>query len=402
LNPSEILAPGAPTPEGFVPLIVPEIRGNEWRYVKDCLDTNWVSSVGSYVERFEGLVAERAGSRFAVATVNGTAALHIALLIAGVEPDDEVLVSSLTFIAPANAIRYANAWPIFIDADPNYWQMDPAKVAEFIDFQCQWDGTILRNRISGRRVRAILPVHILGHSVDLDPIISLADKYRLAVIEDASESLGGRYRNRSLGGIGHVGCFSFNGNKRLTTGGGGMLVTNNPEWATRAKYLTTQAKDDPLEYIHGEIGYNYRLTNILSAIGCAQIEQLDTFLAAKLRIAERYNTTLSSIPGIILPQLAAWASSSHWMYTILVGEGRSPLGSRELLQMLSKHRIQSRPLWQPLHLSPAHADSGSPPCPNAEAIHRKALSLPCSVGLTAASQAFVTDVIIESLMKRQP
>ena len=199
LNPIEKLAPGASPPADFIPLIVPEIRGNEWKYVKECLDTNWVSSVGSYVDRFEKMVAEWAGTKYAVATVNGTAALHIALLLAGVQADDEVVVSSLTFIAPANAIRYVGAWPVFIDAEPEYWQIDPAGVVDFLDNGCRWDGKALRNRQTGRRVKAILPVHILGHPVDLDPILAVAAKYSLPVIEDATEGLGARYRGKSVG-----------------------------------------------------------------------------------------------------------------------------------------------------------------------------------------------------------
>jgi perosamine synthetase len=383
---TEKLAPGATPPSGFIPLIVPEIRGNEWNYIKECLDTNWVSSVGSYVDRFEKLVAERAGTKYAVATVNGTSALHIALLLAGVERDDEVLVSTLTFIAPANAIRYANAWPVFIDAEPRYWQMDPERVVDFLERGCLWDGQTLSNRQTGRRVKAILPVHILGHPVDLDPILAAAKKYALPVIEDATEGLGARYKGKSLGGIGEVGCFSFNGNKIITTGGGGMLVTNNAEWAARAKYLTTQAKDDPIEYIHGAIGYNYRLTNLLAAMGCAQMEELDDFIAAKRQIAQRYGDALATIPGLQAPQEAEWAFSTFWMYTVLVNEAAGGIDSRQLLKRLAEDKIQTRPLWQPLHLSPAHISPGVAACPTSEWLYRDALSLPCSVGLSRADQ----------------
>jgi perosamine synthetase len=385
---------GAPPPADFVPLIVPEIRGNEWHYIKDCLDTNWVSSVGSYVDRFEKLVAERAGTKYAVATVNGTSALHIALLVAGVERDDEVLVSSLTFVAPANAIRYVGAWPVFIDAEPRYWQMDPAQVVEFLEQRCHWDGRALRNRQTGRRVKAILPVHILGHPVDLDPILAAANKYAIPVIEDATEGLGARCRTKSLGGLGHVGCFSFNGNKIITTGGGGMLVTNDADWALRAKYLTTQAKDNSVEYVHGEIGYNYRLTNLLAAMGCAQMEQLDLFVEAKRQIARRYRKTLAAIPGIRLPEEADWAFNTFWMYTVLIDEKKSRLDSRKLLRELAAKQIQTRPLWQPLHRSPAHDASSSPPCPQADTLYRQAISLPCSVGLTHDAQARVTDALV--------
>jgi perosamine synthetase len=377
----------------FVPLIEPEIKGNEWKYVKECLDTNWVSSVGSYVDRFERCVAEQAGTEYAIATVNGTAALHIALILADVRADDEVLVSSLTFIAPANAIRYIGAWPVFIDAEPKYWQLSSSGVIDFLENGCRWDGKELRNLRTGRRVKAILPVHILGHPVDLDPIVEVAAKYSLPVIEDATEGLGARYRGKSVGGVGRVGCFSFNGNKIITTGGGGMIVTNDAEWAARARYLTTQAKDDPIEYIHNAIGYNYRLTNVLSAIGCAQMEQLERYVEAKRRIAKRYQESLVSLPGIRLPEEADWAFSAFWMYTVLIDQEESGVTSRQLLKELSARKIQSRPLWQPIHLSPAHDPFGSPDCPNSNVLYAQAISLPCSVGLTAADQNRVIEAI---------
>ena len=249
-----------------IPLSTPNIEGNEWIYIKECLDTNWVSSVGAFVERFEESMTKRANTDFAVSTVNGTAALHTALMIAGVGDGDEVLIPTLTFVAPANAICYTGAKPVFIDVDSRYWQMDTEKTIDFLDNECAFDGKKLVNRGSGRVVKAIIPVHALGHPVDLDPIIEAAKKYNLLVIEDASESLGATYKDKPLGGIGDIGCFSFNGNKIITTGGGGMLVTSNKAWAEKARYLTTQAKDDEIEYIHDEIGYNYRLTNIQAAM----------------------------------------------------------------------------------------------------------------------------------------
>lgn len=394
----DIVANPSQTAE-FVPLIEPEIRGNEWKYVKDCLDTNWVSSVGSYVNRFEKSVAERAGVKYAIATVNGTAALHIALILAGVQQDDEVLVSSLTFIAPANVSRYVGAWPVFIDAEPAYWQINPNAVVEFLENGCTWDGKELRNRRTGRRVKAILPVHILGHPADIDPILEVAAKYSLPVIEDATEGLGATCRGRALGGIGHIGCFSFNGNKLITTGGGGMIVTNDAEWAARARYLTTQAKDDPIEYVHNAVGYNYRLTNMLAALGCAQMEQLDAYIAAKREIAKRYQDSLSSLPGIQLPREADWAFSTFWMYTVLLDEQKSGITSRRLLRELAERKIQTRPLWQPMHSSPAHVASASPSCPVADHLYQQAISLPCSVGLTPSSQDRVIETIASIIAK---
>jgi perosamine synthetase len=364
-----------------IPLSVPEIRGNEWDYVRECLDTGWVSSAGEYVDRFEGEISQRLGAGHAVATSSGTASLHIALMIAGVEAEDEVLVSSLTFIAPANAIRYLGAWPVFVDAEPNFWQMDPQRTVDFLNRDCVWRDGALFDKLTDRRVRAILPVHILGHPVDMDPIIEVARKYELAVIEDATESLGAHYKDRSVGQIGDMACFSFNGNKIITAGGGGMFVTDREEWADRARYLTTQAKDDAVEYVHREIGYNYRLCNIQAAMGCAQLEQLDEFVAAKRRVASSYGDALHAVHGIDPMRQAEWAYSVWWLYTVLVDEAEYGMDSRALLRNLRENEIESRPLWQPLHLSPAHADARPVECPVAEQLYRRALSLPCSVGL---------------------
>ncbi len=227
--------PGAAAGDGVIPLCVPFIEGREWDYVKECLDTNWVSSVGPFVDRFERMLADYVGTQHAVAVVNGTSALHIALMVAGVEANDEVLVSTLTFIAPANAIRYAGAWPILVDAEREHWQMDAQRVTDFLDNECRWRDGKLFNKTTGRRVKAVLPVHILGHPVDIDAILEAARKYDLPVIEDATESLGATYKGRKVGALGDIACFSFNGNKIITTGGGGMIVTDNSEWARRAK-----------------------------------------------------------------------------------------------------------------------------------------------------------------------
>jgi perosamine synthetase len=365
----------------FIPLCVPHISGNEWEYVKDCLDTGWVSSVGSYVTRFEKMTADYVGTKHAVAAVSGTAALHTALLVAGVEPDDEVIVSNLSFIAPANAIRYCGASPVFVDVDPDYWQMDHRIVAEFLKTKCSVSQGVLVNKETGRRVRAVLPVHILGHPVDIDPILELAREYNLPVIEDATESLGAVYKDRKVGRLGDIACFSFNGNKLITTGGGGMIVTDNDEWAVRAKYLTTQAKDDEIEYVHGSVGYNYRLTNVQAALGCAQIEQIEPFIEKKRAIAKRYEDAFRSVPGLSPMPRAAWADPVYWLYTILIDEATYGEDSRALMRRLAQNNIQARPLWQPLHRSPAHPAAQSCGGGVAEKLNRTALSLPCSVGI---------------------
>ena len=385
----------APAVASPIPLCVPEIRGNEWAYIKECLDTNWVSSVGEYVDRFEHSLANATGAQYAVATSSGTSALHTALMVSGVEADDEVLVSTLTFIAPVNAIRYAGAWPVFIDAEPDYWQMDPVLVARFLETKCERRGNALYDRATDRRVRALLPVHVMGHPVDMAPLLDLARRYELIVIEDATESLGARYRGTPVGHMGDVACFSFNGNKLITTGGGGMLVTDREDWARRAKYLTTQAKDDPIEFEHGAVGYNYRLTNIQAAMGVAQMEQLDDYLAAKRRIADRYAAALSDVPGLTVMRQAPWAQSAWWLYTVLVDAVEFGMDARGLMRRLGERKIQTRPLWQPIHQSkPYRGMTPALGCPVSERLHGQALSLPCSVGLQAEQQTRVIDAIV--------
>ncbi len=239
-----------------IPNAVPHLAGNEWKYLKECLDTNWVSSVGPFVDRFELEVSARVGVPHAVATVNGTAALHVALLAAGVGPDDEVLVPALTFIATANAVTYCGGHPVFLDSEAVSWGLDAYKLSDFLERECSIkDGQVV-NRASGRVVRAVLPVHLYGHPVDIDAVLDVAGRYPLAVVEDAAEALGARYKGGAVGCHGLASCLSFNGNKIITTGGGGMVLTRDPKLAARVRALTTQARTDALEYIHEETGYN--------------------------------------------------------------------------------------------------------------------------------------------------
>jgi len=315
------------------------------------------------------------------------------LSVAGVEPEDEVLVSTLTFIAPVNAIRYVGAWPVFMDAEPDHWQMDPQKVQDFLRTKCRWNNGALSNKSTGRRIKAILPVHILGHSVHMDPILSVAQQFGLKIVEDASEALGAKYKDKSLGSMGDIGCFSFNGNKIITSGGGGMIVTNDERAAQEARYLTTQAKDDPIEYIHGKIGYNYRLTNIQAALGVAQMERLNDSVVAKRKIAERYSKGLEGIAGVSAMKEAPWAFSTYWLYTIAVEAKIYGMDCRSLQRRLAEARIEARPLWQPIHLSPAHAGREAYHCDVAESLWHRALSLPSSSVLTRSDQARVLSVI---------
>jgi perosamine synthetase len=343
------------------------------------------------------MLADYVGTKFAVATSSGTAALHVALLVAGVEPEDEVLVSTLTFIAPANAVRYVGAWPVFIDAEPGYWQMDPQRVIDFLEKECRWHEGRLINKTSGRRVKAVLPVHILGHPCDMEPIREAARKYSLVVVEDATESLGSKYRGKMVGRLGDIACFSFNGNKLITTGGGGMLVTDDESWARKAAYLTTQAKEDGVEYIHHQVGYNYRLSNIQAAIGCAQLERIEQHVAAKRRVAAAYADHLAGVRGITPMGQAPWADCVFWLFTVLVNEQTYGIDSRRLLGQLTQHRIQARPLFQPLHLSPAFEGVQRYGGEVAERIYRDALSLPSSVGLGGPELERVTDALARRL-----
>lgn len=374
--------PGAPGILGQIPLSVPHLGGREWEYIKECLDTNFVSSVGPFVDRFEREIARVVGTRYAVATVNGTSALHIALIVAGVASGDEVLMPCLTFVAPANAVRYVGAWPVFLDVEPDYFQLDPQRVAQFLAQECEGCNGELRNRRTGRRVSAILPVDVLGHPCDMDAMLDLAARYNLLVVEDASESVGAFDRGAPVGSRAPIACLSFNGNKIITSGGGGAIVTSNEGWARRAKYLTTQAKDDPIEFIHHAIGYNYRLTNLLAALGCAQLEQLGSFVEHKRRLAATYDEMLADVPGIRRMRERPGARSTLWMYTVLIDREAFGMDSRALLRELDQRGIQTRPLWCPLHKLPPYREAQAWNITVAEQLYADALSLPCSVGLT--------------------
>lgn len=375
-----------------IPLSVPKLAGAEWEYVRECLDTNWVSSAGPFVSRFEQLVADRAGRRYGVAMASGTAALHIALIVAGVGADEEVVVPSLTFIAPANAVRYVGAWPLFVDVEAEYAQLDAGKLAAFLAACSHRDGGVY-NTETGRRIRAIMTVDLLGHPADADAIRAVADRYRMPVIEDATESLGARYKNRPVGSGGDIACFSFNGNKVITAGGGGVMVTDDEAVAKRARYLTTQARDNPTEYIHHNIGFNYRLTNLQAAVGVAQLAQLDDHIAAKRAIAARYAEMADATSGLTLMREAPWATSIYWLCTVRVDASRFGIDSRQLQKHLAGLRIEARPLWQPLHLSPAHRGAGVVGGAVAEQLAADALSLPSSPGLTREQQDRVISAI---------
>lgn len=361
-----------------VPLSVPEVSGNEWKYVKDCLDTGWVSSVGSYVDRFEGMVAEYVGSNFAVATVNGTAALHVSLIACDVEHDDEVIVPTLTFISPVNAVRYCNAHPVFMDCDRETLCIDVRQLTDFIkgETSIRADGFVY-NKKSGRRIKALIPVHVFGHPADMEGLLAICQENNIDVIEDATESLGSSYKEKRTGSFGKVGCFSFNGNKIITTGGGGMVVTDDEVIAGKIRHLTTQAKKDPFEYDHDEIGYNYRLTNIQAAMGVAQMERLDEFVGIKRKNAEIYQKMLREINEIEFLWEKSWAKSNFWFYTIKVPK----VDKNPLMKYLLEKDIQVRPVWKLIHSLPMYIDCQAYEIENASYIYERCINLPCSVNV---------------------
>ncbi|HBL22507.1 MAG TPA: LegC family aminotransferase [Deltaproteobacteria bacterium] len=370
----------------FIPLSVPRINGNEWTYIKECLDSEWVSSVGSYVERFEADIRRFTGASYAVACVNGTAALHVALRLAGVSAGDEVLVPTLTFIAPVNTIAYLGAHPVFMDADA-YYNIDPEKTLQFLRDETVQRGHAAYNKATGRRVAALLPVHVFGNACRLEELAEVCRERGIAIVEDATEGLGTFYRagtsaNKHVGTIGMLGCLSFNGNKIITTGGGGMILTEDPGLAARAKYLSTQAKDDAVQFIHGDIGYNYRLTNIQAALGVAQLEQLPGFLEVKKENFELYNRAIEDITGLCLASPPSYADNNHWMYTLQVEASRYGRDRFQLLADLEAAQVQTRPVWMPNHLQKPYRDCQSYKVKNAVKLWDVTLNLPCSTGLT--------------------
>lgn len=351
----------------MIPLCIPEIRGNEWRYVKECLDTNWVSSVGAYVDRFEREFAGYLECKSAVVTMNGTAALELALRTLGIGQGDEVIISSMTFISPVNTIKYVGAEPIFVDVCGDTFVMDAEKVEKLIT----------------EKTKAILPVHIYGTAVDMDKINEIAKKHNLYVIEDATEALGGEYKGKKLGTIGDIGCFSFNGNKLITTGAGGMMVTNNIEYGKRAKYLSTQTKTvlDNGAFYHEEVGYNFRMPNLLAAMGVAQLEMVPEYLNIKIRNAKLYNELLKDTKGIKLLTERKNTKNAYWLYSILI-EDDYGISRDELIKKLNENGIQARPFFMPIHEMPPYRECKTGDMINTLKVSEQGINLPSSVGLT--------------------
>lgn len=377
---------------GRIPLAEPLLTGEEAAYLADCIANNWLAA-GPYVERFEARVAQAVQVPHAVACASGTAALHVALRVAGIQPGDLVCLPALTFIAPANAVRYLNAEPVLLDVEPARGELDPERLDDFLTERCRPSPGGAVHRETGRTVRAVIAVHLLGHPVDMDPVIAIARRHGLVVIEDAAESLGSRYRGKSTGSLGDIACFSFNGNKIITSAGGGMIVTSRSDWADRARHLVHQARIDATESIHDTVGYNYRLSNPQAAIGLAQIEHLADYLEKKRHIARRYRELLADVPGIELSPAAEWGESNCWLNMIRIDPAAYGMDRRELAHRLAASGIETRPLWQPLVDSPAHAGALHEPAPCARSLQASALCLPSSVGLTESDQSRVGAMI---------
>ena len=338
-------------PAGDQPVALhePSFAGNEWVYVKECIDTGWVSTAGKFVGRFEEQLAEFTGAKRAIAVVNGTAALHVCLLLVGVLQGDEVLMPTLTFIATANAINYCGAIPHFVDSASSTLGLDPHKLerhlAEIAEVRA--DGCF--NKKTGRRIKAVVPMHVFGHPVDLDALVEVCARYRLELVEDAAESLGSYYKGRHTGNLGRVAALSFNGNKVVTTGGGGAILTNDDELGRRAKHLTTTARlPHKWSFIHDQVGFNYRLPNINSALGCAQLEQLPGFIHNKRELAVKYQKAFAGIEGIQFFTEPEFGKSNYWLNVLLLD--RQFADQRDvLLEASNGQGIMTRPVWTLMH-----------------------------------------------------
>jgi perosamine synthetase len=364
-----------------VSLHQPQFVGREWEYVKDCIDTGWVSSVGCYVTRFEQMLAEFTGAPYAVATVNGTAALHICLMLAGVEASDEVIVPALTFIATANAVCYCGAIPHFADSSLLTLGLDPEKLNTHLRESTVIRGGEAFNRISGRRIRAVVPMHTFGHPVDMEPLLEVAERYGLAVVEDAAESIGSYYKGRHTGIFGKINSLSFNGNKVITTGGGGAILTSDPELGRLAKHLTTTARmPHAWSFLHDQIGYNYRLPNLNAAMGCAQMELLPRFLAKKRALAHRYHEALSGIAGLSVFIEPAFARSNYWLNALILDADFAEERD-SLLEATNAQGYQTRPVWTLMHRLPMFKSCPRMALDTSELLERRLINLPSSACL---------------------
>jgi len=376
----------------MIPLSEPALQGRELVYVTDCLESGWVSSNGEYIGRFERALADYVGVDHVVACNCGTSALHVSLILAGVRADDEVIVPAVTFIAPVNAVRYVGAFPVFIDCD-EYCGLDVAAVRRFFCEECTAVDGVAVNRKTGRRVAAVIPVHVFGTPADMDAILDLAGEHNLAVIEDASEALGSVYKGRRCGGLAPIACLSFNGNKIVTSGGGGAILTNDDTIAEGARYLTTQAKETGIEYVHNAVGYNYRMNNVLAALGLAQLETIEQRVPTKRENFALYEQALGPAGASRLLQQPAWSDSNRWFYAYLCADASA---KDELLRACIAADIQARPLWYPNHLQTPYVGMQAYRIERALWFYERLVNLPCSMTLAHEEIAEVVEVIKKS------
>ena len=362
----------------FIALHEPIFIGNEKKYLNECIDSTFVSSVGKYVDKFEEMLADYVGSKYAVAVSNGTSALFIALKIVGVKEGDEVITQPLTFVATANAISYCNAKPIFVDVDLDTLGLSPKSLKEFLEKNCEIVDNKCINKTTGKTIKACVPMHTFGHPAKIDKIKEICDKWNIELVEDAAESLGSFYKNKHTGTFGKVGIFSFNGNKIITSGGGGVIVTDDEELAKKAKHITTTAKiPHPYEYIHDEIGYNFRMPNINAALLVAQMENLDKFLENKRELAKKYEEFFDSI-GIKFIKEPINAKSNYWLNAIKLDNKKQ---RDEFLEYSNKNKVMTRPIWRLMNKLPMYENCQRDELKNAEYLEERIVNIPSGVVL---------------------
>ena len=368
--------------DSFIPLSTPWLDGKEKEYVLECLDTGWVAA-GSFIGRFEEAVAGYLGAPDAVATSSGTAAIHVALSMLGIGFGDEVICPSLTFVATTNAVVHTGARPAYVDSNSETWGMDPVSLSLALEKGCrvQADGSVI-DLESGLRVGAVMVVHLYGHPVDMTPILEIAERFRLPVIEDATESLGSVYRGIPTGILGNIGCFSFNGNKTITSGGGGIIVSKDSRLVSKARYLINQAKDPGDEFHHSEVGFNYRLSNLHAAVGLAQFERLEEFLTARRSHAQRYSAAFAENPGITFSIEPKGSRSNYWLSTVLLNHDKFALPPAEVVTKMKEAGIEVRRPFVPNHLLPPYQqDRVFGELPNTLSLYERGLNLPSSAWL---------------------
>lgn len=381
----------------FIPLSVPNLKGKELEYVTNAIETEWVSTGGAYINDFEKYMAKYLKVDNTVACQSGTAGLHLALKLAGVNYGDEVIVPTLTFIAAVNPVKYLGAEPIFMDCDDSL-NMDLGKLEEFCSKECFLTKHGLLNKSTNKIIKALVIVHVFGNMADMQNAMEIASRYKLKVIEDATEALGsyctvGKYKERYAGTIGDFGVYSFNGNKIITTGGGGMLTANNKESLEKAKYLSTQAKDDELYYIHNEIGYNYRMTNLQAALGVAQLEQLDEFIEIKTRNYKVYKEYIDQIDGLDMLDFNKNTRPNYWFYSLIINREKYGYPIDELLKNLNNHGVQTRPIWGLIHQQIPYINNQTFNIEKAEDYISKILNIPCSTNLGTDDIMYVIDAL---------